>query len=138
MEKKSFVKLLRKVIREEVRSAVRTEIKSVLNENTTVTDYQSNLQEIEDNTKIFKPKAKKKFSKNPILNDLLNETSPVPADTNLMGAYGMGMEATQPLVTTGINGEPVNMANEQTANVMENITKDYSALMKAIDKKKGK
>ena len=37
MESKSFVKLLRKVIREEVRAAVRTEIKLVLNESTTIT-----------------------------------------------------------------------------------------------------
>lgn len=138
MESKSFVKLLRKVIREEVRAAVRTEIKSVLNESTTITRHESNLQEIVDDTKRFKPKAKRKFSKNPILNDLLNDTSPVPADTNMMGAYRNAMTPNQPLVTTGINGEPVNMANEQTANVMENITKDYSALMKAIDKKKGR
>ena len=42
------------------------------------------------------------------------------------------------LATTGINGEPVNMNNEQVAQTVQNMTKDYSALMKAIEKKKGR
>ena len=40
--------------------------------------------------------------------------------------------------TTGINGEVVNMNKEGVAATVNAMTKDYSALMKAIDKKKGK
>ena len=43
-----------------------------------------------------------------------------------------------PLATKDINGAPVNMANENVAKTVNLMTKDYSALMKAIDKKKGK
>lgn len=158
MESKSFVKLLRKVIREEVRAAVRTEIKSVLNENTSVTKHESNLQKIVDDTKIYKPKAKKKFTKNSMLNDILNETA-TTADFSTMRdgpavmqqeypsmgnfkaemaeSFGMQREAA-PLATTGINGEAINMNNEAVASTVSAMTKDYSALMKAIDKKKGK
>ena len=69
MESKSFVKLLRKVIREEVRAAVRTEIKSVLNENTTVTKHESDLQKIVGDTKKYKPKAKKKLELETIVSE---------------------------------------------------------------------
>jgi len=158
MESKSFVKLLRKVIREEVCAAVRTEIKSVLNENTTVTKHESDLQKIVGDTKKYKPKAKKKFTKNSMLNDILNETA-TSADFSTMrdgpavmqqeypsmGNYkaemadSFGMQrGPAPLTTTGINGEPMNMNNEGVKAVASAMTKDYSALMKAIDKKKGK
>jgi len=43
-----------------------------------------------------------------------------------------------PVATQGINGEPVNMQNEKVASVMNAMTKDYSGLIKAIDKKNGK
>lgn len=39
--------------------------------------------------------------------------------------------------TTDIDGRPVD-TNNQVANVMGAITKDYSQLMKAIDKKRGR
>ena len=42
------------------------------------------------------------------------------------------------LASTGINGEPVNMNNKKVVQTVQNMTKDYSALMKAIDKKKGR
>ena len=35
-----------------------------------------------------------------------------------------------------INGEAINMSNENVASTVKAMTKDYSALMKAIDKKK--
>jgi len=41
-----------------------------------------------------------------------------------------------PLATKGINGEAVNMNNQGVASTVKAMTKDYSALMKAIDKKK--
>ena len=39
--------------------------------------------------------------------------------------------------STDLDGRPVNMKNEQVASAVTAMTKDYSALMKAIDKKKG-
>jgi hypothetical protein len=40
--------------------------------------------------------------------------------------------------TQDIDGRPVDTSNPEVANVMGAITKDYSQLMKAIDKKKGR
>jgi len=40
--------------------------------------------------------------------------------------------------TTDIDGRPVDTSNEAVANVLSIMNKDYSALMTAIDKKKGR
>ena len=64
------------------------------------------------------------FTGNKALNDLLNET--VQGDTRLDGNRPMSMEASDTLLQAA---PPV---------VAEAITRDYSSLMKAIDKKKGK
>ena len=86
-------------------------------------------------------------------NDLLNETATTPmsqelVDWNQMNyksemadAFGMQRKSANPampLATKGINGEAVNMSNEKVATTVNAMTKDYSALMKAIEKKKGK
>jgi hypothetical protein len=47
----------------------------------------------------------------------------------------MGVKSVVP--TTDIDGRPVNV-NNLPEDVVSALTKDYSALMKAIDKKKGK
>ena len=56
-----------------------------------------------------------------------------------MRSAGPDMSFTTPAVAPlqDINGAPVNVRNENVANVVNAMTKDYSALMKAIDKKKG-
>ena len=143
MKTQSFVKLLRKVIREEVRSAV----KEVLNEQTTVSNHGINLSEIRENPMPNKPVAKKQFTKNTMLNDLLNETAATPASQEITDwstmnfrsemAEAFGMESSPSIApTTGINGEAVNMNKEGVAATVNAMTKDYSALMKAIDKKR--
>jgi hypothetical protein len=56
-----------------------------------------------------------------------------------MRSAGPDMSFSAPAVAPmqDINGAPVNMHNEKVATVVGAMTKDYSALMKAIDKKKG-
>jgi hypothetical protein len=56
-------------------------------------------------------------------------------DAQGFGMMRNGYTATPPV--TDINNNPVNISNEKVATVVNNITKDYSALLKAIDKKKG-
>ena len=148
MESKSFVKLLRKIIREEVRNAVK-EILTESNINQ-VTNSSINLSETFDDPMPNKPIAKKKFTKNKMLNDLLNETASTPATQELSDwstmnyrsemaeAFGMERSTPGPLATKGINGEAINMNNEGVATTVKAMTKDYSALMKAIDKKKNR
>ena len=151
MKKDGFVKLLRKIIRDEVSKAV----KNALNESkiNQVTSADFSLTEMSEDSVTNKPRVKKQYTKNSMLNDLLNETAATPvsqemADWSSMNyksemaeAFGQGMSASKPvtpLATKGINGEPVNMNNENVAKVGNAMTKDYSALMKAIDKKNSK
>ena len=141
MSSKSFVKLLRKIIREEVQGAVR----EVLTEQKT-----NHKQVIEHGMRLHnnvEPRPKKQFTKNSMLNDILNETANTPVSqemsdwstmnfkSEMAEAFGM---STGPTIapTTGINGEPINTQKEGVAATVNAMTKDYSALMKAIDKKR--
>ncbi len=153
MESKSFFNALRKIIREEVQLAVRTEMKNMLTENKTnhskTITHGLELDQMA-NHQASRRQDRKTFSKDPMLNDLLNETATLPADewatinfkSEMAQAFG-GMrsngDSNVPYIApqTDIDGRPVNMANEQVATAVNAMTKDYSALMKAIDKKKG-
>lgn len=153
MDTKGFINTLRKVIREEVQLAVRTEMKRMLTE--TKSDHKKTISHGLELDRIasqppVKRTERRTFSKDPLLNDLLNETATVPTDdwatidfrSEMAQAFG-GMrgngDSNIPFVApqTDIDGRPVNMANEQVATAVNAMTKDYSALMKAIDKKKG-
>jgi hypothetical protein len=160
MDSKSFVKVMRKLISEEVRKAVRAEMRILLKEQKI--DHEKSMShglQIYHEAQVPKSKPRTSditFTKDSLLNDLLNETAMtmnpgelygdtpmVSRDTLSFGsndAQGFGMmrngyTATPPV--TDINNNPVNISNEKVATVVNNITKDYSALLKAIDKKKG-
>ena len=142
MDTKSFVKILRKVIREEVGNA----IKQALNE-TPVTDKEvinsgMNLHELVDSP--TKP-AKRRFVKNSMLNDILNDTA---ISSDFRGMYDQGeapnfsdMGSMRPSNVvesmTGINGEAVDTSKPEIKAVGKALTRDYSSLMKAMDKRKG-
>lgn len=145
MKTDSFVKLLRKVIREEVTLAVRKEMKSLITEKKT--NHSSTIKHgIELNNLVNK--TKKKYVKDDMLNDILNETSPLQENRTInynsnMAQSFKSMMGSEPDIQhvapmTDIQGKPVNVNNESVATVVNAMTKDYSALMKAIDKKKGK
>ena len=138
MDTKSFVKILRKVIREEVGNA----IKQALNE-TPVTDKQvinngMNLHELVDTPK----PVKKRFVKNSMLNDILNETA---IESDFRGMHeepnfsDMGSMRPSNVMEsmTGINGEAVDTSKPEIKAVGKALTRDYSSLMKAMDKKRG-
>jgi len=158
MNSKDFISALRKVIREEVQTAVRTELdkfSSVLSESKkqvsapTVTRY----------TESYKPKPsvqKKQYTSNPTLNDLLNETVAFKGDgpqvymeeqidyndfAEWPTMNSNRMSVSTPKVVTDHDGRRIDMQQlaqtEAGAAVVDALTKDYSALMKAIDKKKG-
>ena len=148
MDTKSFVKTLRKIIREEVQAAVQTAVKDMLMENAQF-DQTAHIDMSELASRA--PKRKKQYSKDPMLNDLLNETSGLSSDewstidfrSEMANAFGVQrgmMTNDQPPVpvTTDIAGKPVNMDNEAVVATVNAMTRDYSALMKAIDKKKNK
>jgi len=155
METKSFIKLLRKVIREEVQLVVRREIRPLLNEKVVnhkkVINHGMELHEAAATPRKSVTK-KTKFVKDSMLNDILNETA-YQSDFSTMNdgsaVYQSGMvdefatsrqsstSTISPIVASDVNGAPVNMANKNVAKTVGLMTKDYSKLMKAIDKKKG-
>jgi hypothetical protein len=88
----------------------------------------------------------KTFIKNPMLNEMLNEVAESGEWRNLNDTQFSSNQAqsfmqggsTSVVPTTDIDGRPVDTNNQEVANVMGAMTKDYSQLMKAIDKKKGR
>ena len=159
MNSKDFIQALRNVIREEVQTAVRTELSqigSVIKESRKAAPMPAQRY-----TETYKPKPKPKqqFSKNSMLNDILNETggfrSENPyamlqenydvnySDFDEWPTMNMGQRPMAPInkaamiPTVDTEGRPIN-PNAVPEEVVNAITKDYSALMKAIDKKKGK
>ena len=150
MKSKTFIKLLRMIIREEVGNAV----KQVLNESSSDQVTNISLKEVIDTPKPKRPVVKKKFAKDSMLNDLLNETATADVGQEIPDWSSMGFKSSMaqsfgeerqlqnnniaPVISQGINGEPVNMQDDKVAGVMNAMTKDYSGLMKAIGKKNGK
>ena len=154
MDTKSFVKILRKVVREEVQKAVKQILSEQKTSHKQVIDHGVRLSRIAENpTNPYSPTAKKKtFSKNSMLNDILNETAAtadfgnmqegpmVSMDAEMQSSNFASMMNSQRGVnvtpTVDAEGRPVNV-NNLPEHVTSALTKDYSALMKAIDKKKG-
>ena len=149
MDTKKFTTVLRKIIREEVTKAVRTELRQMLTEDkvshTSAIQHGMQLHDMVEQKPI--KKARKRYSENAMLNDILNDTTSLKenSDWSTMNfksemAQAFGGNTSRPAVApmTDLQGKPVNANNEQVAATVNAMTKDYSALMKAIDKKKGK
>ena len=150
MKAKTFENLIRKVVREEIDYALRREIKSLKEDlrdelKPTIIEHTERMVEVPEATKNSlrekimgtaplktKPFKKQNFVGDSTLNDLLNETA--AGDTNTQSAMApvslaqpFATGAPMPMDTTGM---PTEVANA--------VTRDYSSLMKAIDKKKGR
>ena len=145
MKAQLFEKLIRKIVREEIDYALRRELKSLkedlrdeikpmITEQPTIStpipdNVKTTLKEkIMGTTPIKKTYKKQQFAQNSTLNDLLNETA--QGDTNLdRGTSPVSMEGN----FNTIGGIPTEAAPKV---VQEAVNRDYSSLMKAIDKKK--
>ena len=150
MKAKTFENLIRRVVREEIDYALRREIKSLKEDlrdelKPTITEHKERMVEVPEatknslrekimgnsplKTKQFKPQN---FTANSALNDLLNETA--QGDTNLESGNAP-VSLAQPFAT----GAPLPMnTTGMPDSVAKAVTKDYSSLMKAIAKKKGR
>lgn len=156
MKAKELAQLLelvvRKVVREElkpiiteVRNASKPIIKEVkVKERTIEKDpLDINLSELLGEAP-EKQTETKSYIKNPMLNEMLNEVADSGEWRNLNDTqFGANqaqsfMQGNSVAPTTDIDGRQVDTNNPEVAKTMGTITKDYSQLMKAIDKKKGK
>ena len=137
MKAKTFENLIRKIVREEIDYSLRREIKSLKEDlrdelKPTITEHTERQIEVPEEAKTslrekimgsapLKQHTPQQFTNNSSLNALLNETA--KGDTNTQ-------TATVPSVIEETTGMPTAVA--------EAVTRDYSGLMKAIDKKKNK
>ena len=148
MKAKTFENLIRKVVREEIDYALRREIKSLKEDlrdelKPTITEHTERMVEVPQQSSLKekimgkssikrKPFKKQNFVGNSTLNDLLNETA--AGDTNTQTAMAP-VSLSEPFAT----GAPLPMDTTGMPNSVANaVTRDYSSLMEAIDKKKGK
>ena len=131
---------LKMIIREIVREEVRIELRTFLKEYKTKT-----IKKPVKSVRKTKPIATQQYSNNPTLNSILNETAQ-DTDWDTLGGdafttqnmsgilnkqYGNGQGTDGQMVESmGVNPETV------PDHVTNALTKDYSQLMKAIDKKK--
>ena len=139
MKAKTFENLIRRVVREEIDYALRREIKSLKEDlrdelKPTITEHTERMVEVPKQNSLKekimgkKPFKKQQFVGNSTLNDLLNETA--AGDTNTQSAMAPVSDPFSTGAPMGTAGMPTSVANA--------VTRDYSSLMKAIDKKKGK
>ena len=143
MKKSKLRMILRKIVREEVAMA----IKEVITELKKPTQQVSQPTQPKPKNKIVE---KKSYSKNSVLNDVLNETA-VNSDWKSITSNGAG-KALNSISTTlsdsygEMMGQDINvnqMAADEGINpeevpdhVSDALTRDYSELMGAINKKK--
>ena len=126
MKKKTNIKtVIRQIVREEVALAIKEVI-----------------TELKQPTQPTKPVEKKSFTKNKIINDVLNETA--NDDWKTLG----GTKYTTERMNELVGGQYANMMNDDSDSPNTTVSvdgatpdflkKDYRAVMKAIDKKQGK
>ncbi len=142
MKAKTFENLIRKVVREEIDYALRREIKSLKEDlrdelKPTIVEHTEKIVEVPQQSSLKekimgkKPIKKHNFVEDSTLNDLLNETA--AGNTNTQTAMAP-VSLSQPFST----GAPLPMdTTGMPEPVAKAVTRDYSDLMKAINKKKG-
>ena len=148
MKAKTFENLIRKVVREEIDYALRREIKSLKEDlrdelKPTIVEHAERMVEVPEETKTslrekimgnepIKQRPKQNYTSNLALNDLLNETA--AGDTNTQSGNSP-VSLSQPFTTS----DPLPMdTSNMPDSVADAVTRDYSGLMKAINKKKGR
>jgi len=122
MTKKDLIRIIREVVRKEVKTAVRGEINEALN--------------ILENKKVQQPKKQsvnKKFAKNKMLNEALNQTSgfdssewPEISQQEIRNKFA-GMQGAVP--QTDVNNRPVD-TSKLDPSITKALNRDYTELVK--------
>lgn len=137
-----LITLIREIVKAEMSNAFASILREIVSTNGKATINENKIQHkpnpIIKKTQVMKPpaaKSKKKYSSDPMLNNLLNSTGGFSSEEQYDIPDAVDAAGNQVLVD--IENKPVQIDTEVMAVVAENITKDYSKLMKAINKKKG-
>tara|TARA_R110002020_G_scaffold21893_2_gene74166 strand:- start:2573 stop:3013 length:441 start_codon:yes stop_codon:yes gene_type:complete len=146
MNKKQFMKVIREVVRKEVQK----EVKKIFIKE------QSSPKMMDVVSDISNPKREVQYTKNKSLNDVLNETvglsksgkksSEYPTlgggafDTSRMSemmGYGKSDDMKRDMVAVDTIKKAGKSVEQVPDHVTNALTRDYSGLMKAMNKKKG-
>ena len=143
--KKELKRIIRGIVREEVEFALKKELTEVFK--------SLRKKPITETKKVVRKRKPMKLAKDPILNKLLNETQGgIPQGEGqeeypTMGGKTMDTTSMASMIGYGNMGERESNIAQTTVGhtgaqvqdevLMNNLNKDYSAVMKAIDKKKG-
>ena len=148
MTKKDLVKIIREVVRREVQK----EVKKIFIKEETSPKLQNIVSEIEQPSTVPQTNYTKKESLNKVLNETVALSKKQPTeeyptlggktfDTNSMTellGYGKPEEVKRDMVAVDTM-QKMGVTSEQVPESLTNaLTRDYSGLMKAIEKKKGK
>jgi hypothetical protein len=147
MKSNELKEIIRYVIREELDKTLPTLIPKILSEvlsgrqSSTIQSSQSTVStKTVVKESVQKPKEIKKYSNNPILNEILNQTvvkipnegSMVGLDSSFKSQAFAGMQMNESIETQ----QPVAPVTEEQGKVMNVLNRDFRSLMKAVDKKK--
>lgn len=143
MKTNELKELIRAIIREELDKTLPTLIPKVLTE--VLTGKQVNEPTVQSKTvvkeSVQKPKDVKKYSSNPVLNEILNQTVvKIPREDSMVGLDSQfksqafsGMQLNE---STQIQEPDPTPVTEEQGKVMNVLKRDFRSLMKAVDKKK--
>ena len=159
MTKKDLVKIIREVVKIEVKKQVK---EILINENRNSSSLKSLTKPVRKKKVVVKKREPVQYTENETLNDILNETvglndkSQEMDEYPTMGGGAFDSSRTAELLGYGDGGfggdketarkvgavqtmRDAGVTSEQVPeNVVNALTKDYSQVMKAIDKKKGR
>jgi len=146
MNKKQFMKIIKEVVRREVQK----EVKKIFIKEETSPQLTDIIREVSE------PKEEIQYTKNKSLNDVLNETvglskskkesAEYPTlgggafDTSKMSeilGYGKSDEMKRDMVAVDTLQKAGRSVGDVPEYVTDALTRDYSGLMKVLDKKKG-
>ena len=133
-KKKSIKTIIRQIVREEVAMAIQE----------VITELKEPGQQVEN--KISKPTKQKasrqNFSSNRIINDVLNETASTKSEWKELGGGTFDSSKMTEVMSKQYSGMAAGTAAELPASLGVNpndapdfLTKDYSKVLKAMDKK---
>jgi len=145
---------IHKTVQQEIRNVLKEELKSQLaeillgnqfknNTNTSVhtesfLEKTDSLIEEEMQEQPLKPKKQVRYTSNPVLNEILNQTKGgVPREGELVGLIGDRFDENVGKEQINEIKVPEN-APKEIKTVYQAMTKDYRSLMKAVDKKRNK
>lgn len=147
MKSNELKEIIRSIIKEELDKTLPTLIPKILSEvlsGRQSSTIQSNQPIVSTKTvvkeSVQKPKEIKKYSSNPILNEILNQTVvKIPNEGSMAGLDSVfksqafaGLQMNESVETS----QPVVSVTEEQGKVMNVLNRDFRSLMKAVDKKK--